>query len=179
MSKHLIVGLAVGALVLTGCSSSDHETGAPASPSSSVQAQASRAAAAHAVAVAKGKQQAAALAKAKTAAVHARAVAHADAVARVKISEHAKAVAKGRAHRRAAARSAAKKAGRQNWNNGLPCINSGGNWNPHSQSCTLPSNKPCPPGTDPPWNCNGTGMPNPKAPVGPLSNPNLYGHYGE
>jgi uncharacterized lipoprotein NlpE involved in copper resistance len=61
--KKGIVGLAIGALTLAGCSSSDSQSATQVS--SSAQTQVSKAAAAHAVAVAKASQEARARAAAK------------------------------------------------------------------------------------------------------------------
>ena len=94
--KRILVGIAVGALALAGCGSSDSQS-APQSVSSA-QAQAAVAARAKAAANAKAKQEAAVkgAAKVKTAAeakvAHAKAVAQAQAVAQAKAVAHAQAV---------------------------------------------------------------------------------------
>jgi hypothetical protein len=91
--REVLVGLAVGALVLTGCSSSDNQS-APKS-TSSAPVQASKAAADHAAAVVRGNKQAQAAIKAKAAAkaAHTLAVAHAKALVHAKAVSHAKEVA--------------------------------------------------------------------------------------
>jgi len=110
MSNRIIVGLAVGAFVLTGCSSSDHQTEArstpSASPTSLAQSQASKAATAKAEATARARTVAIVAAKAR-AAVHAKTVAHARAVAQ------AKAVAAERARQDAALAKAQRDAAAQ------------------------------------------------------------------
>jgi hypothetical protein len=90
--KKVIVGLAMGAVVLTGCSSSDNQS-APQS-TSSAQAQVSKAAAAHAAAVAQASQQAKARTAAKAKAVAKAKAAHARAVAHAKAVGYAQALAK-------------------------------------------------------------------------------------
>jgi len=86
----VVVGLAVGALALAACSSSDNQR--TTESTRAAQAQASTAAAAHAAAVAKAN--AAAKAKAHRQAVaraaHAKAVRHAQVLARAKAAAHAK-----------------------------------------------------------------------------------------
>jgi hypothetical protein len=131
--KKVVVALAIGALALAGCSSSDNQSATQVS--SSAQAQASKAAAAHAAAIAQASQQAQARAAVKAKATakakvaHARAVAHAKAVAHTQavnaaeVRAHAKAVkaAKARAHRRAVAKAKATKKTR--YTDGNPVAN--------------------------------------------------------
>jgi hypothetical protein len=124
--KKVIVGLAIGALALTGCSSSNSlkQTGPTVAPTLSTPKDTTKAKNLVATTDAKAgdaRKLAAEVAKAKAAHLaHVSAVAHTQALAKAKAADYVRAVVVERAHRRAVASAAAKKTARRH-DTSTPC----------------------------------------------------------